>query len=124
MGITHCRHMNDTCDRHMAFLTLHPHGCHIVFLYESHLTRMCPTYRNCTRLSHIHRRNHHGDRGDRSPPNFWVHGTIYILVPPKFCLPLCYRTDTEYQFLQLNTISKTFTHSHSHICYLFSVYLC
>jgi hypothetical protein len=43
--------------------------------------------------------------GGTGPPNFWVHGTIYILVPPKFCLPLCNRTDTEYQLLQLNTIA-------------------
>jgi hypothetical protein len=28
-----------------------------------------------------HRRNHHGDRGNRSP-KFLNHGTIYILVPP------------------------------------------
>jgi hypothetical protein len=40
----------------------------------------------CNRqLGNIHRRNHHGDRS----PNFWVHGTIYILVPPQNFAYLC-----------------------------------
>jgi hypothetical protein len=32
-----------------------------------------------------HRRNHHGDRGDRSP-NFWDPGTSNVLVPQLFGL--------------------------------------